>query len=95
MAELVASVTDDVPTIAAAWLHDIVEDTLVTIDKIQLELGSEIAGLVADVTNVSRPLDGNRAKRKSIDYAHTAQADPRAKTIKIGRSYSQCFGYRS
>jgi hypothetical protein len=39
--------------------------------------------LVEQLTDVSRPEDGNRAKRKAIDRAHTAKASPEAKTIKL------------
>lgn len=83
VAATVSSVTDDPATIAAAWLHDVVEDTPVTIDEIKAEFGSDIAGLVADLTDVSRPSDGNREHRKSMDRLHTADADLRAKTVKL------------
>jgi len=83
VAEMVAAVTDDAPTIAAAWLHDVVEDTPVTIEEIAAEFGNEVAGLVADLTNVSQSSDGNRAQRKALDREHTAAADPRAKTVKL------------
>ena len=39
--------------------------------------------LVRDLTDVSKPEDGNRAVRKEIDRQHTAQASPQAKTIKL------------
>lgn len=81
--ELVRSVTDDTATLAAAWLHDVVEDTKVTLEDIRLEFGDEIYALVADLTDVSRPEDGNRAVRKAMDRDHIAGADPKAKTIKL------------
>jgi (p)ppGpp synthase/HD superfamily hydrolase len=83
VAEIVASVTDDQSTIAAAWLHDVVEDTPITIEQITDEFGADIARLVADLTKPSTQTDGNRQQRKQIDLQHTAQADPRAKTIKL------------
>jgi (p)ppGpp synthase/HD superfamily hydrolase len=83
VAATVASVTDDPATIAAAWLHDVVEDTPVTLDELTEEFGAEIAGLVSDLTNTSQKEDGNRRQRKAIDRQHTAQADPRAKTVKL------------
>lgn len=83
VAKLVASVTDDEAMICAAWLHDVVEDTPVTIEEIQAEFGEDVAQLVADLTDVSKPVDGNRKIRKEIDRGHTALASPRAKTIKL------------
>ncbi|MCA8990695.1 MAG: bifunctional (p)ppGpp synthetase/guanosine-3',5'-bis(diphosphate) 3'-pyrophosphohydrolase [Planctomycetaceae bacterium] len=83
VATTVASVTDDEVMIAAAWLHDVVEDTPVTLEQIAAEFGDDVAGLVDDLTNASKKSDGNRAKRKEIDRQHTAQADPRAKTVKL------------
>ena len=83
IAKIVSSVTDDASTIAAAWLHDVVEDTTITIEQIESEFGSDIASLVADLTDISKKSDGNRQQRKAIDRQHTAQADPRAKTVKL------------
>lgn len=83
VANIVSSVTDDQEMIAAAWLHDTVEDTQATIEDIGREFGSRVAVLVEDLTDVSRPGDGNRAVRKRIDLQHTAQASIRAKTIKL------------
>jgi (p)ppGpp synthase/HD superfamily hydrolase len=69
--------------IAAAWLHDVVEDTCITNEIIQEEFGDEIATLVHYLTDVSVESDGNRAKRKAIDLAHTMTASNDAKTIKL------------
>ncbi|MCA1800336.1 MAG: HD domain-containing protein [Actinobacteria bacterium] len=68
--------------IAAAWLHDVVEDTGVTIEVINTEFGPEVAELVGWLTDVSLPHMGNRAERKAIDREHTAMAIPEAKFIK-------------
>lgn len=83
VAELVRSVPHSAEMIAAALLHDVVEDTPVTIAEIEAEFGSSVAELVAWLTDVSRPQDGNRRKRKHLDLLHTAKAPPAAKTIKL------------
>ena len=76
--------------IAAAWLHDVVEDTGVTIEIIREEFGIEVADLVGWLTDVSRPEQGNRATRKAIDRAHTAMAPADAQTIKLADLISNC-----
>lgn len=90
VAELVATVTDDPETLAAAWLHDVVEDTPATFEDIRRELGPGVAALVAEVTDVSRPGDGNRAARKAIDRAHLAEASPRGMTVKLADLIDNC-----
>ena len=83
VAKIVAGVTDDEEMICAAWLHDVVEDTPITIGHILKKFGSNIAGLVDDLTNVSQKSDGPRDKRVAIDRAHSSKISPRAKTIKL------------
>ncbi len=83
VADMVAAIGASSEVIAAAWLHDVVEDTPVTLLQIRQEFGDEVAGLVDDLTDVSRHSDGNRAVRAAIDREHTAKADPRAKTVKL------------
>ena len=68
--------------IAAAWLHDTVEDTDVTLELITKTFGYEIASIVEGLTDVSLPSDGNRAKRKSIDRMHSASASTEAQFVK-------------
>ena len=87
---LVASVTRDPETIAAAWLHDVVEDTPVTIEDLEREFGRAVAGMVESLTDVSRPSDGNRAARKEKDRTHLATASPAAKTVKLADLIDNC-----
>lgn len=68
---------------AAAWLHDVVEDTGVTIEVVRDVFGEKVAELVGWLTDVSRPEQGNRATRKAIDRAHTAMAPADAQTVKL------------
>lgn len=83
VAQIVSSVTDDEQMIAAAWLHDVVEDTPVTIEEIEAEFGLNIARLVSDLTDVAQSADGNRRQRVAMNREHTARAEPSAKTIKL------------
>ncbi|HEV7276654.1 MAG TPA: HD domain-containing protein [Devosiaceae bacterium] len=83
VAELVKSVPHSEAMVAAALLHDVVEDTPVTIEQVAAEFGGEVATLVSWLTDVSRPEDGNRAARKTLDLEHTRQAPAAAKTIKL------------
>jgi len=83
VALFVACWRQDPELIAAALLHDTVEDTFTTIEDIRREFGDRVARLVDDLTDVSKPSDGNRKARKAIDRAHTAAAHPDAKTIKL------------
>ena len=68
--------------IAAAWLHDTVEDTDVTPELITEMFGDDVAAIVEGLTDVSLPEDGNRAKRKSIDRMHSAGASTEAQFVK-------------
>jgi len=84
VAEIVASVTDDCETIAAAFLHDVVEDCGETRHSlIEQGFGPGIADLVLEVSDISKPEDGNRAIRKAIDLSHLAKASFRGQTIKL------------
>ena len=67
---------------AAALLHDTVEDTSVTSQDILKEFGAKIAKLVVELTDISKPEDGNRATRKAMDRDKLASASAEAQTIK-------------
>ena len=68
--------------IAAAYLHDVVEDTGVSIDDIQDMFGPVVARIVDGLTDVSVPEDGNRAVRKAMDRQHSADASYEAQFVK-------------
>ena len=90
VAEIVMSVSEDPEMIAAAWLHDTLEDTPATYEDIESAFGSTIAIMVDELTDVSRPSDGNRAVRKGIDREHLAHAGRSAKTIKLADLIDNC-----
>ena len=83
VAELVSNVGGTPEMIAAAWLHDVVEDTGCTIENIRDVFGLTVALYVEALTDVSKPEDGNRVTRKKLDREHIANACPQAKTIKL------------
>lgn len=80
---LVAAATDNRHAVAAALMHDVIEDTQVDAAIIREVFGQAITDLVLEVTDVSRPEDGNRATRKALDRAHLAKASPTGQTIKV------------
>jgi (p)ppGpp synthase/HD superfamily hydrolase len=83
VSEIVASVGGTDAMVAAALLHDVLEDTGVTFDVLEAEFGSEVAELVLWLTDVSKPEDGNRSTRKALDRQHSAAAPAEAQTIKV------------
>ena len=85
VARTVASYLPCAMAVSAAVLHDVVEDTDVTVEDLRQcrYIGPYVACLVDDLTDVSKPSDGNRATRKAIDRAHTARAHPLAKLVKL------------
>lgn len=87
VADLVASVSDQWEEIAAALLHDVLEcDEHLRAGRetvIRDRLGEVVLALVLEVTNPSKPSDGNRARRKAIDLAHLAKASPGGQTLRL------------
>ena len=83
VSDIVSSVEHTEEMLMAAVLHDTVEDTDTTIEDIDREFGSVVAQLVEELTDVSKPEDGNRAFRKALDREHSAQASAQGQTIKV------------
>ena len=83
VAEIVRSVPHTNKMIAAAWLHDVIEDTAAEPWMIKLIFGKKIRKYVEWLTDVSTPEDGNRAERKRIDRERIANAPAKVKTIKL------------
>lgn len=69
--------------LAAAWLHDVVEDTGVPLCLIRQEFGHDVAYMVSGLTDISTPEMGNRAARKALDRAHIAGQWASTKTVKL------------
>src|SRR5437764_11294816 len=53
VAQILAGLEMDLPTLAAALLHDVVEDTSVTTEELAERFSPEIAGLVDGVTKLA------------------------------------------
>jgi (p)ppGpp synthase/HD superfamily hydrolase len=83
VANIVRTVNHTPEMLAAAYLHDVVEDTPVTIEEVHAEFGKTVAELVGWLTDISKPADGNRKFRKAMDRQHTWDAPWDAQTIKL------------
>jgi GTP pyrophosphokinase len=58
----------DTTSIAAALLHDVVEDSEVSVDDIAVEFGAEVAGLVDGLTKISHLMFRSRAEEQVENY---------------------------
>ncbi len=85
VAAAVARETDDPEVIAAAWLHDVLEDTGASAEELTAQFGGRVAGLVVELTNVftadTHPTL-NRARRKALERRRLAAASREARLIK-------------
>ena len=89
--EIVATITPDQELLAAAALHDTVEDTDVTVDVLRKEFGDRIASLVASesdvfVEGVSEEDSWHDRKKAAIDRLAAAPHD--AKIVALGDKLS-------
>jgi len=83
VAELVSAFDARPEVVIAAVLHDVVEDTPVTLEEIKSVFGEEVAKIVKYVTKVATPEDGNRKKRFSLNASHYMKGCSGAHNIKI------------
>jgi len=81
VAHIVSEYERDPLVLAAALLHDVVEDTDVTARELATRFPASVVRMVLSLTNPSQPGDGDRATRKAIDHAHVERSEPRAQTI--------------
>jgi GTP diphosphokinase / guanosine-3',5'-bis(diphosphate) 3'-diphosphatase len=68
VATLLAELQMDSTTIAAALLHDVVEDSDVSLDQIRHDFGPEVADLVDGLTNVSSLTFRSSAEEQAENY---------------------------
>ncbi|EOS92763.1 HD domain-containing protein [Erwinia tracheiphila] len=81
--ELIRSVGHNEAMLAAAWLHDTIEDTPGTLSDIRTHFDDEVATLVEMLTDNQLPEVTNRAARKVAHFRHSAQISAEAQTIKL------------
>ena len=72
-------ITDPI-AIAAALLHDTVEDTQTTLAELREIFGDKIAGIVEEVTDDKNLL---KAERKRLQIEHAARLSRDAKLVKL------------
>ena len=89
--EIVATITPDQELLAAAALHDTVEDTDVSVEQIRAEFGERIASLVAAESDVfaegvSEEDSWHSRKQAAIDRLAAAPRD--AKIVALGDKLS-------
>jgi GTP pyrophosphokinase len=85
-AMILAELRQDEQTIAAALLHDVVEDTETEIDEVRTEFGDEIAQLVEGVTKLTRIHFQSREQAEAENYRKMIAAmvgDERVILIKL------------
>src|ERR1041384_7515717 len=68
VADIIADLKLDVPSIAGGLLHDTVEDTLTTLDEVKGIFGREIANLVDGVTKLSRANFSSREEKQAENF---------------------------
>jgi GTP diphosphokinase / guanosine-3',5'-bis(diphosphate) 3'-diphosphatase len=86
VAEILADLHRDDATLAAALLHDVVEDTDTTIEQVRTEFGEEVARLVEGVTKLTRIHFQSREQAQAENYRKMIIAmadDPRVILIKL------------
>lgn len=86
VAALVRTVAHTTEMLCAAYLHDVVEDTDVTIENIEERFGKKVAELVHELTDQYvkenyRHL--NRSKRKENEVERQSKISSDAKTVKL------------
>lgn len=89
--EIVATMTPDQELLAAAALHDVVEDTDVTVDTIRDEFGDRIAELVAsesDTFEAGVSDEDSWHSRKQAAINRLAKASHDAKIVALGDKLS-------
>ena len=84
VASILAELGMDTTTLAAALLHDTVEDTGYTLEALTADFGEEVGQLVDGVTKLDKVVLGSAAEGETIRKMIIAMArDPRVLVIKV------------
>lgn len=88
--EIVATMTDDQELLAAAVLHDVIEDTGTTADDLRREFGERVAMLVVSESDIVT--EGSRADswhlRKQVAMERLSRASRETKIVALGDKLS-------
>lgn len=87
VAKAVAECGGDSVAIAAAYLHDVLEDTSITAHQLVFEYGfpQEVVDVVIELTDVYTPQkypDLRRSERKKLETGRLSKVSTRAKLVK-------------
>ncbi len=88
---IVATMSSDPELLAAAALHDTVEDTDVTLEQIKQEFGERVAWLVSSETDVKTDANGEKLpwkERKQRDMDALRNAPREVKMVAMGDKLS-------
>jgi GTP pyrophosphokinase len=84
VATILAELGMDTTTLVAALLHDTVEDTGMSLDRLSRDFGADVAHLVDGVTKLDKVKFGDAAEAETIRKMVVAMArDPRVLVIKL------------
>jgi GTP diphosphokinase / guanosine-3',5'-bis(diphosphate) 3'-diphosphatase len=86
VARILAELGRDDATLAAALVHDVVEDTHATVEEVRAEFGEEVANLVEGVTKLTRIQFQSREQAQAENYRKMVMAmadDYRVILIKL------------
>lgn len=86
---LVAAFGGETDVIAAAWLHDVVEDTDASIEQIAEKFGVVISGLVKEVTDDP---EMSKAEQRAAQISHAPNLSVGAALIKAADQTSNVSG---
>jgi (p)ppGpp synthase/HD superfamily hydrolase len=83
VASLVSTVPHTREMLAAALLHDVLEDTNVSEEELRAQMGVEVSLLVVELTDQVGKDAGNRRTRKRLEAGRLATTSAAAQTIKV------------
>ncbi len=87
VAYILADMNLDIPSVATGLLHDVVEDTLTTIEVIEDYFGPEVAHIVEGVTKISKIVFSTEEEKQAENFRKMVLAmvdDLRVILVKLG-----------
>lgn len=100
---ILSGYTNDPEVLAAAWLHDVMEDVQVSETRLQELFGIRVTQMIQELTSPSKVDIPNREERKRVENAKIKNISKEAKLIKLAdildntsdvRENDPAFAYR-